>query len=334
MMDDNKFKIKKSVKKRQVFPSDLVNTQSAYCICRKPDNGRWMIGCDFCDDWFHGDCVNMNEDKARLVVKYSCPRCSPNTPGTWKRKCRLKACLNPVGEMSKYCCHEHGVQFIRELIKEGVAGVTKSQLARLVQVDSADKFKKLGNSNPIEFKLEDNSKNDQNENPQGRISKTVMSPAVVDNSIFNEDGVVEILLNQLDSLEHERVLKARKDRTRIFKERDRLTKKSKYLKQAKDHIKQLNGELATELGVKKKDICGLDSDLMSEQWQRSEGQFQDRSKLCLNDRKKCLKHTNWHGLMVAEVELELNNLSQQQTKLLNELKDRLEFHRQREATGI
>jgi COMPASS component SPP1 len=308
---EDKLKVKKSVKKRQVSTEP---TQGIYCICRKPDNGRWMIGCDFCDDWFHGDCVDMNEDKAKLVIKYACPRCRAHTPGTWKRKCRLKSCNNPVGEMSKYCCHEHGVEFIRELVKEGVAGVTKSQLARLVQVESAEKFKNLGASNPADIKPDkENTRMDTSE---------------------NEDYIAEELLNELGGIEPEKVLQVRTDRARIFKERDRLNKKSKYLKQTKEHIKRLNEELAAELNLKKKDICGLDSALMSEQWQDCEPQAQDRLKLCLNDRKKCLKHTNWHGIMVAEVELELSNLQHEDQNLVALLKDKVQYYRQKELNGL
>eukprot|EP00953_Heterococcus_sp_UTEX-ZZ885_P004202 2768-Heterococcus_DN1.PRE.5 len=25
-----------------------------YCVCLGPNDGRWMIGCDECEDWFHG----------------------------------------------------------------------------------------------------------------------------------------------------------------------------------------------------------------------------------------------------------------------------------------
>ena len=44
-----------------------------YCICRKPDNHEWMIGCDWgCDDWFHGTCVGFNKELAPLVDMYCC----------------------------------------------------------------------------------------------------------------------------------------------------------------------------------------------------------------------------------------------------------------------
>lgn len=44
-----------------------------FCVCRKPDNHRWMIACDGgCNDWYHGDCVKVSEQEGRLIDKYIC----------------------------------------------------------------------------------------------------------------------------------------------------------------------------------------------------------------------------------------------------------------------
>lgn len=44
-----------------------------FCICRKPDNHEWMIGCDGgCEDWFHSTCVKINRADADLIDKYIC----------------------------------------------------------------------------------------------------------------------------------------------------------------------------------------------------------------------------------------------------------------------
>ena len=29
------------------------------CLCRKPDDGKFMIQCDRCDEWFRGRCVHV-----------------------------------------------------------------------------------------------------------------------------------------------------------------------------------------------------------------------------------------------------------------------------------
>ncbi|XP_022111688.1 uncharacterized protein LOC110990915, partial [Acanthaster planci] len=33
--------------------------KEAYSFCRKPDDGNFMIQCDGCDEWYHGQCVNV-----------------------------------------------------------------------------------------------------------------------------------------------------------------------------------------------------------------------------------------------------------------------------------
>lgn len=44
-----------------------------FCVCRRPDNHTWMIGCDGgCEDWFHGKCMNINQIDADLIDKYIC----------------------------------------------------------------------------------------------------------------------------------------------------------------------------------------------------------------------------------------------------------------------
>ncbi|KAL2373967.1 hypothetical protein RJ035_004653 [Blastomyces gilchristii] len=107
-------------------PSEL------FCICRKPDNHTWMIGCDGgCEDWFHGKCVKIKQEDADLIDKYICPTCESKngTHTTWKRMCRLPGCRRPArisGGMvpSKYCSDEHGREFMRQkasLSKQGSA---------------------------------------------------------------------------------------------------------------------------------------------------------------------------------------------------------------------
>uniref|UniRef100_A0A673IUS2 Histone lysine demethylase PHF8-like n=1 Tax=Sinocyclocheilus rhinocerous TaxID=307959 RepID=A0A673IUS2_9TELE len=47
-----------------------------YCLCRLPyDVTRFMIECDVCQDWFHGSCVGVEEDKAADIDLYHCPNC-------------------------------------------------------------------------------------------------------------------------------------------------------------------------------------------------------------------------------------------------------------------
>lgn len=51
-----------------------------YCLCRKPyDPSQFYIGCDRCQDWFHGDCVGISKGEADDLATYVCPRCTTDT---------------------------------------------------------------------------------------------------------------------------------------------------------------------------------------------------------------------------------------------------------------
>ncbi|PVI01260.1 hypothetical protein DM02DRAFT_561732 [Periconia macrospinosa] len=111
----------------QVHPSDDDDSSedsTLYCICKKPDNHRWMIGCDGgCDDWFHGSCVNMQQADEDLVDKFICPLCEEKGRGqtTYKPMCRRDGCRKPArltkGKESKYCSDECGAAFFTEQLQ-------------------------------------------------------------------------------------------------------------------------------------------------------------------------------------------------------------------------
>ncbi|KAI8497391.1 Death-inducer obliterator 1 [Branchiostoma belcheri] len=50
-----------------------------YCICRKPHGKRFMICCDRCEEWYHGDCVGITKKEGIRMEKnsedYVCPKC-------------------------------------------------------------------------------------------------------------------------------------------------------------------------------------------------------------------------------------------------------------------
>uniref|UniRef100_A0A4W6EM47 CXXC-type zinc finger protein 1 n=1 Tax=Lates calcarifer TaxID=8187 RepID=A0A4W6EM47_LATCA len=51
-----------------------------YCICRKPDINCFMIGCDNCNEWFHGNCINITEKMAKAIREWYCMRCRDENP--------------------------------------------------------------------------------------------------------------------------------------------------------------------------------------------------------------------------------------------------------------
>lgn len=51
-----------------------------YCICRKPDINCFMIGCDNCNEWFHGHCISITEKAAKAIREWYCMRCRDEDP--------------------------------------------------------------------------------------------------------------------------------------------------------------------------------------------------------------------------------------------------------------
>jgi COMPASS component SPP1 len=106
--------------------------QNVYCICRGPDNHRFMIACDRCEDWFHGDCVGMDKYTGEnLVQRYICPKCyeEKRYVTRYKKTCSLEGCDKPARiynqkDASIFCCDEHCHLWWEQLIVTLPKGAT------------------------------------------------------------------------------------------------------------------------------------------------------------------------------------------------------------------
>jgi COMPASS component SPP1 len=112
-----------------------------YCICRGPDNHRFMIACDRCEDWFHGECIGMDKFTGEvLVAKYICPGCGADGrfKTRYRKMCSFGDCKKPArmygddvlaeGGASIFCSDEHCQSWWQQLISDLPRGLDSADL--------------------------------------------------------------------------------------------------------------------------------------------------------------------------------------------------------------
>lgn len=141
--------------------SDEESDHGPYCICRGPDDHRWMISCDMCDDWFHGECVNIDKTIGEaLIQRYVCPGCTDRqgiNVTRYKKTCSLEGCWKPAriyddirgdAEYSVFCSDKHAEdwweQLVRSLpenrsLKAKEADLTREKFMGLLNVSTVHK---------------------------------------------------------------------------------------------------------------------------------------------------------------------------------------------------
>lgn len=110
-----------------------------YCICRGPDDHRWMISCDVCEDWFHGECVSIDKTIGEaLIQRYVCPGCTDDkgvNVTRYRKTCSLEGCHLPAriyedagaggkkvppergGNYSVFCSDRHAEEWWEQLVR-------------------------------------------------------------------------------------------------------------------------------------------------------------------------------------------------------------------------
>ncbi|XP_033166713.1 uncharacterized protein LOC117145241 [Drosophila mauritiana] len=58
----------------------VVSAKDVYCICRQSHSNGFMICCDNCNEWFHGDCIGLPASIGVLHDTYYCTECFRKNP--------------------------------------------------------------------------------------------------------------------------------------------------------------------------------------------------------------------------------------------------------------
>ncbi|KAK5718174.1 COMPASS (complex proteins associated with Set1p) component [Elasticomyces elasticus] len=293
-----------------------------YCICRKPDNGTFMIGCDgTCDDWYHGKCVGIEERDKNLIDKYLCPSCTKAGKGrtTWKRMCRREGCRLPakVGKNKGGEGGSGGVGQEDDLVGARGGVLAAGEVKALLNVSkTAEDFKKLG---------------------EGVLSPPA-TPDGKDGLPSTSVGEGGVVFSEQDSAALAEVSKqkdAARKRHLVLKDRMKFV----------TMVKQAVGRMASERELKPKEFCGYDPRLewTEEQfgvWRESgvgrqafeletlavensgrkdvemtngEGHGGDEdvggvyAMLDVCGRKKCARHLEWAKLAVDDLRFEMGD---------------------------
>lgn len=84
--------------------------QKIYCICRSSASNQFMIMCDNCEEWYHGNCIGVTLETAKRIDMFYCNQCSAKNPSlktTYKAevnksKNNLKQVKRKRSKMLKY----------------------------------------------------------------------------------------------------------------------------------------------------------------------------------------------------------------------------------------
>ncbi|CAI7627785.1 unnamed protein product [Penicillium manginii] len=285
---EDKKKKKKGARRRLVDEDDedVEDPNELFCICRRPDNHTWMIGCDGdCEDWYHGKCVNIDARDEELIERYLCPNCEERGQGrtTWKPMCRLPECRKPARATpknpSKYCSDDHGLEFMRQQTSQFKLGKARKGFADLgsmggiltagdlkaaiLGVTSVEDFRRLGDgiiSPPASTK--ENTPNSEVK------SETVLQ--VGNGFDINPKGV------EYTPEEAAQMARLRKLRDDLLHRKEMLAARSKFVGLLRPRAKGLVEKLKQkEPKGGWKDICGFDSrvswsDEEFDEWRLSE----------------------------------------------------------------
>ncbi|SCU79888.1 LAFA_0B06282g1_1 [Lachancea sp. 'fantastica'] len=316
---------------------DADTGEEVFCICKKPDSGELMVGCDGCDDWFHFSCLKVPKEYNELVFSFYCPYCQAGIMGPgahdgklpktlWRRKCRVLECFKSIADNSKYCSEEHALAFMEKLVQRvEIPGQDPNLVLRqMLQEPDFDHFKNLG-QHGLPTPSED-----------------------LASKLFSSDSTLQDLEAQLRELRGG--IKGDVE-TQI----DQLTQYSQWVRTANDLLfgngTQENANDDSTAGsktsrtrkrkqtIKRKAICGYSSELVApcsaeefvEDFRQMDSEPTEFKGVCC--KLRCIRHSDWASTRESSLQFQLESLqsSEQRLPLLIKIRQdqlKMQFYKQ------
>lgn len=318
-----------------------VDSDDVYCLCRKPDTGTFMIGCDgTCDDWFHGKCVGIEERDKNLIDKYICPNCQKAGIGrtTWKRICRREGCRLParIGKSkngkdgSKYCSDECGVRYFREMVAKtrGKEEMGKNRASRrkgsITSHERPSMDDDLGARGGLlaAGELKALVTSSKSADDFKKLGEGVLSPPATPDAKKRSHSQYDEALTESEAAAVQAISRqkdAAREKHQLLKDRMKFV----------TMVKQAASRTATEKELKPKEYCGYDSrlewtDAQFDRWRSStvgKQAFELETLAVADDtavedhnedfdvceRKKCARHLEWNKLAVDDVRAHMSD---------------------------
>ncbi|XP_070133620.1 CXXC-type zinc finger protein 1 isoform X2 [Drosophila bipectinata] len=125
-----------------------------YCICRSSRADGFMICCDKCNVWFHGDCISLEEDVGLQYDVYYCDKCrlmnrrlkctyksQPTTKTTEPEPAASKAAQPDASKPSSLLTRRKSLSALR-CVREGATGAADPVKLRAGFLDNSPKDRK------------------------------------------------------------------------------------------------------------------------------------------------------------------------------------------------
>ncbi|GFP57405.1 set1 complex component spp1 [Trichoderma asperellum] len=288
-----------------------------YCICRGPDDHRWMICCERCEDWFHGECVHIAKDVGEsLIEKFICPNCTTDSLVTlYKKTCTLGSCRKAArlnhSPPSMFCSDEHAQTWWERMLARLPKAKAKAALSDEL---SQEEFMALLSSDLATI--------------DGHGSWTLRAPFSGKQSEMNGDETAteERLAQMLTEEEKDYLDKKAHARFKLAEE-TLLCQKMITLVE----LVQERRRAAISAGLFAEDICGYDQRLdtigardafaafvkspegeaifQASKVEDPLGEGDEVRGMC--ERKRCKIHSGWHKMLVLAVKYQIKEMADQ-----------------------